>query len=816
MTVIDGSSNATNTISAGRLPVAIAVNVVTNKAYVDNNAGSVTIIDGATDAPTTYPAPPDGVAIAVNPVTNKVYGANDSVLVIIDGATDVITSKDMPFRSGTIAVNPLTDQIYVAGSGNLPQNPQISAWVVDGATQDVTPLSIPNGTNIMGVNPATNRIYLAGTGSTDITVLDGASNRPVSIAVGGFASSVVNPVTNRIYGLNSRAHSVNVIDGATNSAVVEVALPDQPLAAALNPRTNKIYVLLANNTVTTIDGVANTTSTAPVGNVGGAAVVGPQSIAIDIVTNHIYVVNHDSQNVTVIDGATNATSTIGVGLSPSVVAVNNVTGRVYVANGDGTVTVIDGNGGALLATANSGSQSNGVAVNPTTNQIYISNSGTNDFTVLDGATNGTYNIPLGGPPAAIAVDTATNRVFAAVPSIGVVVADPINRSTLAIPTVGKLPSSLVVNQSTHKVYATDYPSSTLAIVDGLTGAVSSVIVGTAPSSVSINLATSNVYVVSNQGLSVVRDTPLDAVPLTATAVIPNQATTVPKFAATAASGFGTSVQRVYFQVDDVVGQWRIAALAAGQFTINAAPQLPGMHLLYTFATDGQESTSVNTGAQSAPLIGSVSVQPFFVVPAGTPDLLSVAISPGTGPLVVGFPTQMIALGTFSDGSQRNISAEVSWTTSNPAVAMPDASGVVTATTTGTATLTASIDGLVVAAPVTVAPLKSSIIAVPAGPVTTSGGDYVLILRIANTGTVPAAPIGINSIRLNTAASISLIPGISMMAPGESVTFPFTFPRTAGVPGSGALLRVSGVYTSILPGGVSQSETYTTTSRIRLP
>ncbi len=38
MTVIDGASNNTTTIAVGNYPDAVAVNSVTNKIYVANNA----------------------------------------------------------------------------------------------------------------------------------------------------------------------------------------------------------------------------------------------------------------------------------------------------------------------------------------------------------------------------------------------------------------------------------------------------------------------------------------------------------------------------------------------------------------------------------------------------------------------------------------------------------------------------------------------------------------------------------------------------------------------------------------------------------
>ncbi len=62
-------------------------------------------------------------------------------------------------------------------------------------------------------------------------------------------------------------------------------------------------------------------------------------IAVNTVTNKIYVANGLSSDVTVIDGATNFTTTVSTGTGPGAVAVNPVTNQIYVANGN-NVTVI--------------------------------------------------------------------------------------------------------------------------------------------------------------------------------------------------------------------------------------------------------------------------------------------------------------------------------------------------------------------------------------------------------------------------------------------------------------------------------------------
>jgi len=81
------------------------------------------------------------------------------------------------------------------------------------------------------------------------------------------------------------------------------------------------------------------TTTVPAGNY-------PCAVAVNPVTNKIYVTNCNSDDVTVIDGATNDTTTVPAGNGPNAVAVNPVTNKIYVANYGNDVTMRHG-GSAL-------------------------------------------------------------------------------------------------------------------------------------------------------------------------------------------------------------------------------------------------------------------------------------------------------------------------------------------------------------------------------------------------------------------------------------------------------------------------------------
>jgi YVTN family beta-propeller protein len=127
---------------------------------------------------------------------------------------------------------------------------------------------------------------------------------------------------------------VTVIDGVTNGTNT-VRTGWGPVAVAVNPVTNKIYVAnYDSNNVTVIDGATNRTSAVPAGSY-------PYAVAVDPVTNKVYVANNGSNNVTVIDGATNSTSTVPAGTYPYAVVADPVTNKVYVVNhGSSNVTVI--------------------------------------------------------------------------------------------------------------------------------------------------------------------------------------------------------------------------------------------------------------------------------------------------------------------------------------------------------------------------------------------------------------------------------------------------------------------------------------------
>jgi YVTN family beta-propeller protein len=337
--------------------------------------------------------------VAVNPATNKFYVANgDETATIVDGSTYSTASVATGIDSEAVAVNSLTNKIYVMNvCGNVPYCLAAGTiTVIDGATNDTSSVYVGDWPTALAVNPFTNKIYVANSFDSSVTVIDGVTNDTVTFVVGFFPVAIaVNPATNMIYSANCGS-----------------ACADDSSASTVHLAGNKIYTAHPaddqDGTVTVINGATNRTT--PLN------VPAPVSLAINSLTNKIYVSSQTANAVAVIDGATNNITTVGVGNHPGPIALNAVTNKIYVGNlSDSTVTVIDGVSGGTTTVPVSGisPDNDAIVVDTATNKIYVASGSEPGFvTMIDGVTNSTTAIAVGDQPGALAVNEATNRIYA--------------------------------------------------------------------------------------------------------------------------------------------------------------------------------------------------------------------------------------------------------------------------------------------------------------------------------------------------------------------------------------------------------------------
>ncbi len=77
-----------------------------------------------------------------------------------------------------------------------------------------------------------------------------------------------------------------------------------------------------------------------------------------------------------------------------------------------------------------------------------------------------------------------------------------------------------------------------------------------------------------------------------------------------------------------------------------------------------------------------------------PKLSSIAVTPAIpNTMTVNFTQQLVATGTYADGSQQNITSQVTWKSSDTGIASISSNGLVTAVAAGTTSITAALSGI---------------------------------------------------------------------------------------------------------------------------
>jgi YVTN family beta-propeller protein len=289
-----------------------------------------------------------------------------------------------------------------------------------------------------------------------------------NISVSGTPAAIaVNPSTNRIYvGLeNSGMYSVDVIDGATNTVIDNIALTYGDLEAAVNFVTNRIYVAGCTYQQTTdtcgvtiIDGATNTVvATIPINASSG---LGIEGIAVNPVTNRIYLSDATNFVIDAINGSTNAiiasVPTAG-DQQPLGIAVDFALNEILVAiNGD-SMGVIDGSNNTWVQSITVGSFNANVAVNSFTSDAYITNEvfATSTVGVINLKTNKVVtNVTTGNTPFGVAVDIFSNLIFVTDEGDQAVVVVDGNTNT-KIGSVTAYSTDIDVNPVTRLIYTSD-------------------------------------------------------------------------------------------------------------------------------------------------------------------------------------------------------------------------------------------------------------------------------------------------------------------------------------------------------------------------
>ncbi len=272
------------------------------------------------------------VAGALNVRTRKIYVPGSSLVsVLLDDKelSPQISGLETPFG---VAANATTNQIYVSNLAGLA--------VIDGTTTpDVIRMIIPVGTGAKGVavDEQTNFIYVAAS--------DPLKGGPALVPV----------------------------DGSKNLVVLAdvVPLPAPGSGVAFDPRGGFVYVAIPTlQEVVVIDPKPG--SARVVGEIRNLG-KGTYGVALDTITNLLFVTNRDDNNVSVINLVDfKEMDRLQVGRNPEGLGVDSDRGVVYVGNyGDGSLSLIDAVKRNVFATLVVGQTPKAAVVDPSTGRVYV-------------------------------------------------------------------------------------------------------------------------------------------------------------------------------------------------------------------------------------------------------------------------------------------------------------------------------------------------------------------------------------------------------------------------------------------------------------
>jgi YVTN family beta-propeller protein len=204
-------------------------------------------------------------------------------------------------------------------------------------------------------------------------------------------------------------------------------------------------------------------------------------------------------------------TTIAAGNSPYALAYNSVNNKIYCGNyGSDDVTVIDGATNSVIATVTAGDNPLALAYNSSNNKVYCVNVSSGNVTVIDGATNSLITtITVGSYPHALVHNPNENKVYCANGGTGdVTVIDGATNSVITTITVGNSPDALVYNSINNKVYCANAGSNNVTVIDGAANSViTTITVGSWPRAFAWNPVQNRTYVANynSSSVSVIRD-----------------------------------------------------------------------------------------------------------------------------------------------------------------------------------------------------------------------------------------------------------------------------------------------------------------------
>ena len=185
-----------------------------------------------------------------------------------------------------------------------------------------------------------------------------------------------------------------------------------------------------------------------------------------------------------------------------------------------------------------------------------------------------------------------------------------------------------------------------------------------------------------------------------------------------------------------------------------------------------------------------------------PGLVSIAVTPTNPSIAVGKQQQFTATGTFSDGSRKDLTSSVTWTSSAPSVATIGSGGLATGVAAGSTTIQATLATVNGSTGLTVTAPNFTVSASPASLSVAQGKQGTSTITTAISGGFNSA-ISLSASGMPSGTTVSFNPA-TMPAPGSGNS---TMTITVG---AGTLVGTYPITVTGNGGGIQQTATLTLT------
>lgn len=346
---------------------------------------------------------------------------------------------------------------------------------------------------LLAGGPALQAVATPGAGAG----IPGYAVTTIKIRGGDPGGAAVDPATGMVYVPTSYRGVVSVIDESTSTVAHEISFgAHSALATAVDAKTDTVYVGLTDLPELAVLDEATDAVTATYGLPGA-----PVAITLNPGAGVLYVAYDNSVSaIDTANGTVTATVDLGVYNHPWYLGADPATGTVYAAGsndkGTGTVWVLDAGSLAVSKAIPVGTGLLGVAVNVATDKVYVADRVAGVY-VIDGATDAVTHISTRSEANGVAVDGATNTVFAALGGRVAVIDGATSKVTMTVVAGSNAwHGGIVVDPDTGKVYAAA-TSDVQDYVSALAPGISPVI--TSPSSATFTAGHPGTFTVTTSG-----------------------------------------------------------------------------------------------------------------------------------------------------------------------------------------------------------------------------------------------------------------------------------------------------------------------------